>query len=106
MTECPCAREDLGFCLALGDFDPSSLLDQGTDFDVCQFNPLGTVVRLHGFFVGECVGVLDSTGLVTEAGVGWTSGVEVVGEEGAVAVTLSSVEAEPIFAGLTAVLSL
>ena len=43
----------------------------------------------------ECVRVLDSTGLVTEAGVGQTGGVEVAGEEGAVAMTLSSVEAEP-----------
>ena len=94
-TERPCAREDLGFRLALGDFDPGSLLDQGTDFDLCRFNPLGTVIRPHCFFVGECVRVLDSTGLVTETGVGWTRGVEVVGEESAVAVTLSSIEAEP-----------
>ena len=82
------------FSPCFGDFDPISLLDQGTNFDLCQFNPLGMVVRLHGFFVGKCVRVLDSTGLVTEAGVGWTSGVEVIGEERTVAVVLSSIEAE------------
>ena len=93
-AEGPGTREDLGHCVAVGDFDPGSLLNQGADLNLRGFNPLGAVVRPHCFIVGQRVGVLDSPGLVAEAWMGWASGVEVVSEEGEVAMALCSVEAE------------
>ena len=80
-----------------GDFLPCALVDQCLNFNLCGLLPFSLVRQVHGFIIGQRVGVLGSFGLEDKVGgVRRQGGVQEAGEVGKVSISLGAVNTEVV----------